>query len=331
MALVNSFDQWQKISVPSNSYLSLKQLNDGQCQWELIEKTHAKPAIKDWQNLPANEFNHLQTKRLYQSLTSLIEDSKTRRWFVGEHPWWDWSFNLQFIEDLTPDDPLNRWIEEMADKLDGWSCGREVHDDRDREGERGQHRQGELDEDPGAEGLQRDPCVVQALPPVLQPQRLGDVEAGEEPDREPEEGDDEEADDRRGDRDVDRPHRHLGGVEPAPGEDVAGGHPGRSEHEHDAEGDPGRPAADHDRPHEGRDDDRDGAGQDRHDDAGEADGVGEAGEDRDDDLDGQGIDHEVLRGAGADGASSILSARSGHGRSPTIGRETTGGRGWHEG
>ena len=84
MALVNSFDQWQKISVPSNSYLSLKQLNDGQCQWELIEKTHAKPAIKDWQNLPANEFNHLQTKRLYQSLTSLIEDSKTRRWFVGE-------------------------------------------------------------------------------------------------------------------------------------------------------------------------------------------------------------------------------------------------------
>ena len=117
MALVNSFDQWQKISVPSNSYLSLKQLNDGQCQWELIEKTHAKPAIKDWQNLPANEFNHLQTKRLYQSLTSLIEDSKTRRWFVGEHPWWDWSFNLQFIEDLTPDDPLNRWIEEMADKL----------------------------------------------------------------------------------------------------------------------------------------------------------------------------------------------------------------------
>ena len=120
MALVNSFDQWQKITVPSNSYLSLKQLNDGQCQWELIEKTHAKPAIKDWQNLPANEFNHLQTKRLYQSLTSLIEDSKTRRWFVGEHPWWDWSFNLQFIEDLMADDPLNRWIDEMADKLDGY-------------------------------------------------------------------------------------------------------------------------------------------------------------------------------------------------------------------
>ena len=39
MGLVNSFDQWQKITVPLDSYLSLKQLNDGQCQWELIEKT----------------------------------------------------------------------------------------------------------------------------------------------------------------------------------------------------------------------------------------------------------------------------------------------------
>lgn len=38
MGLVNSFDQWQKITVPLDSYLSLKQLNDGQCQWELIEK-----------------------------------------------------------------------------------------------------------------------------------------------------------------------------------------------------------------------------------------------------------------------------------------------------
>lgn len=39
MGLVNSFDQWQKITVPLDSYLSLKQLNDGQCQWELIEKS----------------------------------------------------------------------------------------------------------------------------------------------------------------------------------------------------------------------------------------------------------------------------------------------------
>ena len=120
MGLVNSFDQWQKITVPLDSYLSLKQLNDGQCQWELIEKKHAAPVIADWQNRPANEFSHLQTKRLYQSLVPLIQDQTARRWFVGEHPWWDWSFNLRFLEDLTPDDPLNQWIEEMADKLDGY-------------------------------------------------------------------------------------------------------------------------------------------------------------------------------------------------------------------
>ena len=120
MGLVNSFDQWQKITVPLDSYLSLKQLNDGQCQWELIEKKHAVPVIADWQHRPANEFSHLQTKRLYQSLAPLIQDQTARRWFVGEHPWWDWSFNLRFLEDLTPDDPLNQWIEEMADKLDGY-------------------------------------------------------------------------------------------------------------------------------------------------------------------------------------------------------------------
>ena len=120
MGLVNSFDQWQKITVPLDSYLSLKQLNDGQCQWELIEKKHAVPVIADWQHRPANEFSHLQTKRLYQSLAPLIQDQTARRWFVGEHPWWDWSFNLSFLEDLTPDDPLNQWIEEMADKLDGY-------------------------------------------------------------------------------------------------------------------------------------------------------------------------------------------------------------------
>lgn len=62
----------------------------------------------------------MQTKRLYQSLEPLIQDQTARRWFVGEHPWWDWSFNLRFLEDLTPDDPLNQWIEEMADKLDGY-------------------------------------------------------------------------------------------------------------------------------------------------------------------------------------------------------------------
>ena len=120
MGLVNSFDQWQKITVPLDSYLSLKQLNDGQCQWELIEKKHAAPVIADLQHRPANEFSHLQTKRLYQSLAPLIQDQTARRWFVGEHPWWDWSFNLRFLEDLTPDDPLNQWIEEMADKLDGY-------------------------------------------------------------------------------------------------------------------------------------------------------------------------------------------------------------------
>ena len=49
MGLVNSFDQWQKITVPLDSYLSLKQLNDGQCQWELIEKKHAAPVIADLQ------------------------------------------------------------------------------------------------------------------------------------------------------------------------------------------------------------------------------------------------------------------------------------------
>ena len=51
MGLVNSFDQWQKITVPLDSYLSLKQLNDGQCQWELIEKKHAVPVIADWQQI----------------------------------------------------------------------------------------------------------------------------------------------------------------------------------------------------------------------------------------------------------------------------------------
>lgn len=84
MGLVNSFDQWQKITVPLDSYLSLKQLNDGQCQWELIEKKHAVPVIADWQHRPANEFSHLQTKRLYQSLAPLIQDQTARRWFVGE-------------------------------------------------------------------------------------------------------------------------------------------------------------------------------------------------------------------------------------------------------
>lgn len=119
MKLVNSFAQWQALPVPTDSYLGLRQFNNGQCQWWLVKKTGQPLQIHDRDRLPANEFSPRQTKLLKQALKPLIADAKEARWFIGEHPWWDWSFNLLFLEDLTPDDPLNQWLEEMADKLGG--------------------------------------------------------------------------------------------------------------------------------------------------------------------------------------------------------------------